>query len=68
MQPSQGGGVESSAFSGASAIRVGTDITKRKEDVDPVRMQKKLAYQEEIKKQMEEEKARKEAEKLRLKQ
>ena len=51
-----------------SAVRLGTDITKRKDEVDPAKQQAKLRYQEEIKKQMEEAKARKEAAKLREKQ
>ena len=53
---------------GNSAIRVGSDITKRQDLVDPAKIQAKLRNQEELKQQMEEAKMRKEAQKLKEKQ
>lgn len=51
-----------------SGIRIGSDITKQREELDPSKLAAKARYQEEIKAQMEEAKARKEAAKRKEKQ
>ena len=63
--PSQIGGVAPPQQQ--NAVRQGTDITNRKPDVDPRKQQALLTYQEELRQQMEEQKARKEMLKLKQK-